>query len=274
MLLACFLFSLMAVFAKLAMAVASTSQAIFFRAWASIPFLLWYIRTHHIPVLRGRQKRLLVTRGIIGLIGVYLYFYSLRKIPVGNANMLNATSPIFVAFLAGPLLKEPVSRKIYGALPIFITGLALIFRPTISIAWVPHLMALASGLASATAYLTIRQLTKKEPVSVVVFYFSVVALLGSIPPAFADWHPLNVRTFWLLTASGVFAMLAQLAMTRAYQLEKASVVSLFAYAGPVFTYIAGILVFHEIPNLSAVVGAMLVVLCATWVLRANRQPGS
>ncbi|HLG18529.1 MAG TPA: DMT family transporter [Bdellovibrionota bacterium] len=260
MLVAVFLFACMGACAKAASGAASTGQILFFRSVVGLPILVLLARRWKAPLL-GSRSPLLVTRGIIGFFSLALYFFSLVRIPYGNAAVLQATSPIFVAFLAFPIVGERVSRKIFWLLPFFITGIALIVRPQAHRDLLPHLAAIGAGFLGSLAYLSVRKLSERDRGITIVFYFHLIATLASLPLAWIGWRPFNYRTAILLLGGGFFGTLAQLTMTRAYKLERASVISLFFYGIPFLAFIFGVLFFGERPDAVSLAGAVLIISC-------------
>jgi len=115
------------------------------------------------------------------------------------------------------------------------------------------LIALASGLISAVAYLQVRHLGKLgEPEYRVVFYFSTTSAIaglacclllpgGSIP----FWHAHNVQGVALLVTLSLSATLAQMAMTRAYRLGNPLLTANLQYTGIVFSSVWGILIWQD-----------------------------
>ncbi|MFH1017734.1 MAG: DMT family transporter [Pseudomonadota bacterium] len=267
MVVAALLFALMGACVKAATFTNTASQAIFFRAAAGFPFLLWWARRRRIPLWGTRQRGLLVLRGILGFIALSLYFHSISQIPIGNASILNATSPVFVVLLSGFLLKERASRGVLASLPFFLLGVVLIVKPEAGAALLPSLEGLASGVFGALAYMSIRRLGETEHATTVVFYFTLLSFAGSIPMVILNWAPLTLHSTVYLVLAGLLATGGQMAMTRAYHMEKAGFVSLFSYTGPVFAFLLGMFFFREIPDVYAVVGAALVLGSALFLVR-------
>ncbi len=60
----------------------------------------------------GKNRKLLILRGIFGFAALAMNFYAIAELPLGLAVILNSTSPIFVAILAAPILGERVSKRL------------------------------------------------------------------------------------------------------------------------------------------------------------------
>ena len=135
-------------------------------------------------------------------------------------------------------------------------------------------MGLASGVLAGLAYYNVRELGQKgEPVWRTVFYFSLISTLGAgLWMLFFTFHPLTLRGGLLLLGVGVFATLAQLAMTRAYALGRTLVAASLAYTAVVFASLFGALIWGEVLTLGAWAAIALIVLsgmAATGFSRVN-----
>lgn len=266
MLMASLAFTLMSVCVKAASDVASSWQAVFFRSVVGLPFLVLLVLRNEIPIL-GTRSWLLVARSILGFTALCLYFFSLTLIPIGNASILNATSPLFVMVLSSRIPGERVPKVIFWLIPFFLLGVSFVVKPQASHHLAPHLAALGSGFFGSLAYISVRSLSKTESSTTIVLYFTTIASIASIPMAVLDWRPLTTSATMLLIASGMFATIGQLTMTRAYKMERAGIVSMFTYSGPIYAYLAGLFLFHEMPDIWAVAGTAIVIGCGVLVYR-------
>src|SRR5690606_5674368 len=120
------------------------------------------------------------------------------------------------------------------------------------------LAALASGLLAALAYIAVRKLRTTDPPSRIVLFFSIFSMIATAPFALYDGVPLDATELGLLLAVGLCASGGQLAMTRAYAVEKATVVGPFSNATVVFSFAYGLIFWDETLDASALVGMALV----------------
>jgi drug/metabolite transporter (DMT)-like permease len=133
-------------------------------------------------------------------------------------------------------------------------------------------MALITGVTAAFAYMSVRSLGKTEHTTTVVCYFTGVSFILSIPLILLDWKPLQVQSTLFLIASGIFATSAQFAMTKAYKLEKASLVSLYGYLYPMFSYFFSLILMKEVPDVASMIGTLMILLTAGWIYKASVRP--
>jgi len=74
-----------------------------------------------------RELPLLAVYGVAGLAGTqWLYFVAIKRLPVGIALLLEFTAPLLVALWARFVMHEPVLRRVWLALALSLTGLAVV----------------------------------------------------------------------------------------------------------------------------------------------------
>jgi S-adenosylmethionine uptake transporter len=261
MLFASFMFSIMGVCVKLASDMYSTSEMVMYRGVFGVIFLFILIRLQG-GTLRTPLPWHHLWRGAIGVTSLWLWFYSISKLPLATAVTLNYMAPIWIAailFAAGWAHgQKKFEWGLTTAIAMSFIGVTMLLQPSIQAEqWFGGIVGLASGMLSALAYLQVKKLGQMgEPEYRVVFYFSLTSLVAGFLAAMAGpslmgsnalvWHPHSGTSFALLLTIGVTATIAQMAMTRAYRLGKTLVTANLQYAGIVFSSIWGILIWGDV----------------------------
>ena len=74
-----------------------------------------------------RDLPLIAAYGIAGIAATqWLYFIAIKRLPVGIALLLEFTAPLLVALWARFVMKEPVRRRVWVALALSLSGLAVV----------------------------------------------------------------------------------------------------------------------------------------------------
>ena len=84
------------------------SQIIFFRSFFAIICIFPFIIKSGFHSLKTNSIKLQVIRCTLAVLAMYLWFYSISKIPLAEATSINFTAPIFGAIFAIFLLKEKI----------------------------------------------------------------------------------------------------------------------------------------------------------------------
>jgi drug/metabolite transporter (DMT)-like permease len=203
-------------------------------------------------------------RSVYGTLAALGAFYSLAspRVAVGDAATLGATAPIFVAALSGPLLGERVGRRLWLAVGIAFAGIALLVRPSFTIAAPVAAIATAGAFFYALAMIWLRRIGPAESHEAVVLHFSLVALGTMLVLAIPTWTWPDAESGLYLLGAGLGGGGAQIAMTRAYSLHRAAPVTALSTLGVVFTWILALPLFPERPTPWQLAGTVLV-LAAT-----------
>ncbi len=273
MLVASLLFACMGVCVKLAADTHSAVEISFWRSLIALILSFGLIRLRGVS-LATPHWRWQITRGMVGFASLFTYFYAISLLPLASAVTLNYTSAIFLALYLA-LSGWRLQRGLIGALLIGLIGVALLLRPSFHADQLfGGLVGLASGMMAGMAYFSLRELgARGEAETRTVFYFSLVAtVLSGLWLPFSDWHPMDARSAALLLGVGLFATLAQLAMTRAYARGKTLLAAALAYSTVIFSSLFGMLFWGEALSASAWAAIGLIVLSgivATHFSRAN-----
>ena len=224
--------------------------------------------------LRVTDRRGTWHRSIYGTLAALGAFYSLASpsVAVGDAATLGATAPIFVALLSGPLLGEQVGRRLWLAVGLAFAGIVLLVRPSFTLAGPVAAIATAGAFFYALAMVWLRRIGPGESHEAVVLHFSLVALATMLVLAIPSWTWPDTRSGLYLLGAGLGGSGAQIAMTRAYSLQRATPVTALSYLGAVFTYLLALPLFPERPGAWQLAGSLLVLIGTALVGASSARP--
>lgn len=225
--------------------------------------------------LRVTDRRASWARAIFGTLSALCVFYAITspRIHLGDAATLGATAPIFVALLAPRVLGEQPSRSVGAALALAFVGVVLVLKPQFRSAAGVAAIATMGALFYAIVILLLRRMGANESGEAIVLHFSLVAFTTTLLLSIPGWRtPSPVQCAWL-ALTGLTGGTAQLAMTRAYALDRATRVSALMYAGIVLTYLLAAPAFGERPGPVGIVGTLCVMTAGLVLARSTRLDG-
>lgn len=265
-----FLFAAMAALIKAAGASLPATQVVLVRnvvhALLFVP--LWWTLTDR----RLGSPRLLILRGLLGLMAVEAYAWTLTVLPLADAWMLQALNGVFVMLLAPWILGERSTGHVLAALALSLAGTALIVRPGFAVGWAPGLVGLAGALGSALAYLTVRQLGRSEHPLTVVMAFPLVAGPLSLPFALPVWRWPDLGGWSAMVGAALCAAGGQLLLTIGLKRTRAAPATTATYTGFVFASGIGWWAFGEPPALLTLLGAAAILGGLALLSRGQRPP--
>ena len=196
--------------------------------------------------------------GTLSAIGTF-YALSSTRIGLGDAATLSATAPVFVALLSGPLLGERVGGRLWIAVALAFAGIVVVLRPSFEVAAPVAVVATVGAFFYALAMIWLRKIGPGESHEAVVLHFSLVGCATMVAIALPKWTWPDLEGGLYLLGAGLGGGGAQLAMTRAYALQRAAPVTALSNLGIVFTYLLALLVFPSRPTGWQIAGSLLVI---------------
>lgn len=278
MLLASFLFAVMASTVKLASPDLGTFTMVAWRGLFGVVLIGGW------SLARGRSMRTdyfasHMARSGAGTLALAMWMYALVYLPLSTGTTLNYTSPLWMALLlsiAALIKGERIEYKLIAVCLVGFAGVVQVLQPEFHASDVlPAGLGLASGLLSAVAYIQIKQLSNlKEPEWRVVFYFSlfnlVFGVIGHL--LFEEPDVYTVRSALCAVGCGLSATIAQIAMTRSYGSGNLLVSSILSFSGIVFASLIGITVFDDPVQLTTYLGIALIIAAGVAASVLTKKP--
>jgi drug/metabolite transporter (DMT)-like permease len=212
--------------------------------------------------LRVADRKNAWLRSLFGTGGAICLFHALgtKRIPVGDATVLYSTTPLWVALLSGPMLREKVGVPVWIGIAAGLAGVAVLLRS--GIAWnnPTALLVVAGAVSYALAMLRLRRLSVNESSEAIALHMSLTAGAITLLIALPSLRPVRAAAYLPLALGALAGGLGQLAVGRAYAQAPAARMSALTYSGVVFTYLAEALLYHQVPGLAQIGGALLITL--------------
>lgn len=222
--------------------------------------------------LRVTDQRNAWLRSLFGTGGAICLFHALgtSHIAVGDATTLYATTPLWVALLAGPVLGERVPIGVWAGVALGFAGVATLMGARLGAGGWTALLVLVGAVSYALAILRLRQLSTRESSEAIALHMSLTA--GGILALIALPHvqPLPSGSWLPIALSALAGGLGQVAVGRAYARGTASSLAALGYVGVVFTYALEAALFRRLPAPHQVAGALMVIAAGVAVAFASR----
>ena len=275
MLVAALGFAIMGTLVKVGAAKFSSTELVFYRSIFGLIGIYAYIFAKKLPLKTPVMVKQM-SRALIGLTSLALFFYAIAHLPLATAITLNYTSALFLAILMPLLLHERPKKILYGTVLLGFVGIVLLLKPHFSSQQIlAGSLGLLSGIGAALAYVHVKQLGKlNEPDWRTVYYFTLISTIGS-----GAWMLLSqllglqgfVTLTWhdipMLLSLGASATIAQLAMTRAYRTGSTLIVASLAYTTVIFATVFGVIFWQESLSLSEYFAIGLIIISG--IISAN-----
>ena len=262
------------------------TQVVSIRCLVSAPILLVMVHFEGgLGSLIGAEFWKLVARSFLMLVAYTTYYMAFPALPLADAVALFFTVPLFAMALAVPILGESIGWRRITAVVVGFAGVMVMLRPGVGLFEPAALLSLFSSVTYALAMLMARRMGTGTTASVMAFYQNGVYLIGALMIAglfsaigvheaghpsldflIRGWTMPDTRDFLLIASCGVIAAVAMTLLTNAYRIAKASVVTSFEYTGMLWAPLWGFLFFGEIPHLTTLAGAGLIIAAGIFAL--------
>ena len=212
-------------------------------------------------------------RSFVGAIAMYAIFVGLRNLELAEVTSMAFSGPIWVVIFSIIFLGEKVRFKRWLAVISGFIGVLIIAKPGFDNLNFYYIFPVIFTLGFAGVSIFIRKLTLVgEPVYLIAFYFSVCsAIFGLFTLPFGGWIMPSSYDLILLILIGFFGSIANLLLTKSYQLAEVSLTTPLKYLSLVFAIIFGFYFFNEIPTLYTLSGASLIVISSAIIFVREHQ---
>lgn len=273
MLISALSFSIMSAMVKLSGDI-PIFEKVFFRNLIGLIIAYIMVKNSNIRLMGKREnQKYLLSRSILGLLGVILNFYALRYLVLSDASMLNKISPFFVTLFAIVFLKEKITKIHIPTLIIVFLGALLIIKPQFNFSVMPSLAGFVSAMFAAGSYTLIRFLSGREKSATIVFYFTFISVIVMFPLMILNYQKPTIIQFAFLIGTGVFAAIDQFALTNAYRYAPAGEVSIYNYISIISSAIIGFIIWSEVPDFLSIVGTVVIIAVAIFIYIYNEKDG-
>lgn len=221
--------------------------------------------------LRTDRPGLQVFRGLITLAAMLCGFSALLHIPLAQATAISFSQVLFVTIAAVLILKESVDGRRWIATVIGFAGVLIMLSPSAEGLNVWALMSLGGALFGAGITISVRLLGTSERTETILIYQGLVLIAVLAWPVFALWvWPTPEQWFWLVLLS-LFGTAGQWLITRAYQVGEAAALAPLDFSRLILAGFTGFVFFAEVPALSTVFGAAIVIGATLYTMRRNAR---
>ena len=209
-------FSLMTVCVKKINEAIPIYELVFFRSVFSLIITSIIIKKKKINPW-GKNKGLLIVRGLLGTIALMCIFYSIRNMPLSISTVIQYTYPIFISIFAVFLIKEKINFNLILALFIGWFGILIILNPYHSISYeidkFAIFIAFTGAITTSLAYISVKKLSKQEDIFIIIKYFPLISVITLFPIVYLNWiTPQTNDLIWII-GIGIFTQVGQTFLT-------------------------------------------------------------
>lgn len=233
-------------------------ELVFFRSLISLSISVVMVKQAGIKFF-GNNKKWLIGRGLFGSSALFLFFLTLKELPLAIATTVQYLSPISTIFFATFLMKEKVKPVQWSFFTLAFVGVLMMKGLDDTVSWLYLGIGLLSALLSGVAYNCIMKCRDTDKPITVVLYFPLVAIPVMGAMCLFSWENPQGYDWLLILVMGIVTQISQLAMTKALHTEYSNRVMPFKYLGSIYAILIGYFVFDEVLGWLSFAGIVVVV---------------
>jgi drug/metabolite transporter (DMT)-like permease len=236
---------------------ASFMQLALLRGGGGVVLAVAMARHAGIAVFRTSQPGLQALRGTVTLLYMWVMIYSFAHMPFADATAISYTQAAYIAIFSVVILGETVTRMRWGAAALGIAGALLIAKPAVASWNSVYVLALLGTSLNGLAFVLNKYLQRQDTEATTMFYTNLVTVLGNLPALVMTGLPAPEILVWLpgLIVLGPVGMYLGIVAVRH---ANASMLGPYTLLRLVIGILAGVLIFHELPDILSACGAALI----------------
>ena len=261
----------MALLIKLVGARLHVTQVIFVRQLVIILIMVPQLSKDFPRSVITRQPLMHLVRVSAALIAMLAGFTAVIHMPLADVTAIGFAKSLFVTVFAIIILRETVGIRRWLATIIGFGGVLIMLQPDSSGFNIYGLYAAISAVAAGLVMVLLRKMTRIDNPPTLLIYQGVGVALVLVIPAVLNWQVPTSKEWVLLICVGVTGYLSQMCNIYAYKFGEASLLAPLEYTRILYATLIGLLVFGDVPGITTIVGASIVVMASAYTVHRERK---
>ncbi len=209
----------------------------------------------------------------LALVAMFCGFTAVVHLPLADATAIGFAKSFFITIFAIVFLKEVVGLRRWAATLVGFAGVLIMLKPTAGGIEFYGMLAVIGAAAAGLVMILIRILSKfEQPITILTYQVVFVGLLVA-PLAIYQWVSPTIHELLLLAAIGVVSVAGQTCNIRAFRAGEATAIASLDYMRLIWAMAIGFAVFAEIPSLTTLGGAALVLAASLYTVHREARRG-
>lgn len=237
------------------------AESVFWRQLAGLPVAIaWLWFSNDLSSIKTKQPVGHALRMTLGIAAMSLNFTSMILLPMADATTFGFATQIFATILAALFLAEPTGKYRWGAVIMGFVGILIALRPgSGSFYGTGIVIALLGALLTSCAVIQLRRLNRTETPGAIVFWFSLTSIIPLGIAQFFFAHAHDAQTWGVIGGLSLAGAVGQILLTASLRYASVATIMTIDYASLLWTALLGYIVFADLPSISILQGAPLII---------------
>lgn len=199
------------------------------------------------------------------------FFFGIVLVGLAQASAIMSINPMLITIGAFLILSEPFGLRRAMGVGFGLAGALIIIRPGSEVFTLAALLPVGAACCYAGYALSTRFLGRGESIWTSFLYTAVIGtvIASLMVPWF--WTTPNLADCGPMLLLGIIGGTGQLSLIKALSVAEAGTIAPFAYAGPLFATLWGVLFFGESPDIWVGVGTLVIISAGIYVWHREYQ---
>ena len=245
-------------------------QVVFFRNFFALLPLIFFIYFLKLNLRSINNYKLHIARAFIGVTAMSLFFVSIRYVPLVEMQTISYSSVFFISILSIFFLGEKIGyRRIFAILIGFI-GVLIILKPSAELFSNYSVLPLIASLFLSMAVIVLKKILLTNNNILSVWVFTILCTIISLFFYNDNWVWPNNLDLSFMIASGILGFIAQICLTKSFQLADASILAPIDFTSVIWSFSLGYIFFGELISSDVLIGGIIIISSVSYIFYRER----
>ena len=245
-------------------------QVVFFRNFFALLPLIFFIYFLKLNFRSINNYKLHIARAFIGITAMSLFFISIRYVPLVEMQTISYSSVFFISILSIFFLGEKIGYRRIIAIFIGFIGVLIILKPSTELFSNYSVLPLIASLFLSLAVIVLKKILLTNNNILSVWVFTVLCTIISLFFYNENWVWPNNLDMSFMIASGILGFIAQICLTKSFQLADASILAPIDFSSVIWSFSLGYIFFGELISSDVLIGGLIIITSVGYIFYRER----
>ena len=245
-------------------------QVVFFRNFFALLPLIFFIYFLNLNFRSINNYKLHIARAFIGITAMSLFFISIRYVPLVEMQTISYSSVFFISILSIFFLGEKIGYRRIIAIFIGFIGVLIILKPSTELFSNYSVLPLIASLFLSMAVIVLKKILLTNNNILSVWVFTVLCTIISLFFYNENWVWPNNLDMSFMVASGILGFIAQICLTKSFQLADASLLAPIDFSSVIWSFSLGYIFFGELISSDVLIGGLIIITSVGYIFYRER----
>ena len=245
-------------------------QVVFFRNFFALLPLIFFIYFLKLNFRSINNYKLHIARAFIGITAMSLFFISIRYVPLVEMQTISYSSVFFISILSIFFLGEKIGYRRIIAIFIGFIGVLIILKPSTELFSNYSVLPLIASLFLSMAVIVLKKILLTNNNILSVWVFTVLCTVFSLFFYNENWVWPNNLDMSFMIASGILGFIAQICLTKSFQLADASILAPIDFSSVIWSFSLGYIFFGELISSDVLIGGLIIITSVGYIFYRER----